>query len=347
MKSIALWSRVAAVAMLFAALIAHPVRAQSPEEFYKGRILTILIGHPPGGTYDLYSQLAARHLGRFIPGNPEVVVQSMPGGGGSLAAAHFANKAPRDGSMLALLPETLAHTQLLDPEKARWDLSEMRYIGSFARASSVLMLREGAPASSLEDLYDTPVNAACSGRTTASSQAPAVLKYLTGMKINMVCGYDGGSATILALLRGESDLTANIWTTWKINHQDEMKSGQIKPVVQFGLKRLADLPDVPTMIELTDDPAKKEAMRLFSSGGDIGRALLAPPEIPDDRFEALADAFDAMVVDPEFIADADSKGAPLDPMGAAELKEVVDGIFSASPDTVALLATAREKGFEN
>jgi tripartite-type tricarboxylate transporter receptor subunit TctC len=173
------------------------------------------------------------------------------------------------------------------------------------------------------------------------------MRYFTGMKINMVCGYAGGAATILALLRGETDMTANIWTTWKISHQDEMKSGQIKPLVQFGLRRLNDLPNVPTMDELTDDPQEKAAMRFFSAGGDIGRALLAPPQIPDDRFNVLAAAFDALVKDPAFIADAAIRGAPLDPVDAAGVKKVVDGIFGASPEVVELLRTAMDKGFEN
>jgi tripartite-type tricarboxylate transporter receptor subunit TctC len=338
-----------AAAMLCAAVAFGPqaVAQETPEEFYKGKVLTILIGHPPGGTYDLYAQLTARHIGKYIPGTPSVVVQGMPGGGGSLAAAHFAAKAPRDGSMIALFPETLAHTQLLNPEESRWDMREMRYLGSFAPASSVMMIRKGAEAQTVEDLYKVETSVACSGRTTASSQAPAIMRYLTGMKLKMVCGYEGGSATILALLRGEVDIAANIWTTWKINHQTEMKAGDIRPLVQFGLRRLADLPDVPTMDELVEDPKAKAAMQLFSAGGDIGRALLTPPEMPDDRFEVLAAAFDKMVADPEFIADAESKGAPLSPVNAKGVQEIVAGIFAASPETVALLGEAMDKGFEN
>lgn len=341
--------RIGSATMAALALMgAHGAQAQdSVKDFYQGQLFTILIGHPPGGTYDLYAQLAAQHLGKFIPGNPTVVVQGMPGGGGSLAAAHFASKAPRDGSMIALFPETLAHTQLLNPEESRWDMRQMRYLGSFAPASSVLMVRKGSPAQTVEDLYKIETNAACSGRTTASSQAPAIMRYFTGMKLKMVCGYEGGTATILALLRGEVDVNANIWTTWKTSHQSELASGEIKPLVQFGLKRLADLPDVPTMDELTDDPKAKEAMRLFSAGGDIGRALLTPPEIPEDRFAALAIAFDKMVVDPAFIADAKARGAPLAPVNAAGVQANVAGIFAASPETVALLGEALEKGFEN
>lgn len=328
--------------------LAQPAHAQeSVEQFYSGQLLTVLIGHPPGGSYDLYAQLTAQHIGKHIPGNPTVVVQSMPGGGGSLAAAYFYNRAPHDGSMIALFPETLAHTQLLTPEASRWDVREMRYLGSFSTATSVLMVRDNSQVKSAQDLFEMEAFAGCSGRTTASSQAPAIMKHFTGMKLKMVCGYEGGSATILALLRDEIDVNANIWTTWKVSHADEMASGRIKPIVQFGLRRLSDLPDVPTMAELTDDPDGKAAMELFAAAGDIGRALLAPPDMPDDRFDALVAAFDAMVVDPEFIADVETRGAPLDISTAAEVQEVVDTIFAASPEVIEALKVGLERGFED
>jgi tripartite-type tricarboxylate transporter receptor subunit TctC len=344
-RNFALFGLVTAAAMAFG--LAQPAQAQeSVEQFYSGQLLTILIGHPPGGSYDLYSQITSQHISKFIPGNPTVVVQSMPGGGGSIAAAYFYNRAPRDGSMIALFPETLAHTQLLSPESSRWDISEMRYIGSFAPASSVLMVRDNSEVKTVDDLFTKEAFAGCSGRTTASSQAPAIMRYFTGMKLKMVCGYEGGSATILALLRNEIDVNANIWTTWKVSHADELATGRIKPLVQFGLQRLADLPDVPTMDELTDDPDAKAAMRFFSAGGDIGRALLAPPEMPDDRFAALASAFDQMVKDPAFIADVESRGASLDPVDAAGVQAIVDTIFSTPKEVVDELKVALEKGFE-
>ena len=110
------------------------------------RELTILIGHPPGGSYDLYAQLAAAHIGKYIPGHPSVIVQSMPGGGGSKAAAYFYNKAPHDGSMIALFPETIAYVQLMDPVQGKWDVTKMSYIGSFAPVNTAFMTRKGAPA---------------------------------------------------------------------------------------------------------------------------------------------------------------------------------------------------------
>lgn len=338
------WWRLAVLALV-TQVFAGPSFAEEVADFYAGRTVTILIGHPPGGSYDIYAQLAAPHLGKHIPGNPTVIVQGMPGGGGSLAAAFFANKAPRDGTMLALLPESLAHTQLLEPKRSRWDVSKMRYIGRMADVTSVMMVRRGAPVQTFQEMLTTPVNVSCSGRTTTSAQSGAIVKSFTDAKFNMVCGYDSSTASILALFRGEADLTTTVWTTWTVNHGEQLQSGEIKPLIQFGAERLADLPDVPTAIELVDDPQKKQALEFFGAGGDIGRALLAPPELPDDKVQALSTAFEAMVNDPEFKADAAKRSLPLAPAPASEVNASVEKIFSTPEETVTLLKAAMESGF--
>jgi tripartite-type tricarboxylate transporter receptor subunit TctC len=340
------WRKAAVVAGVVGAMVAPQVAvAQSPEEFYSGQLITILIGHPPGGSFDAYAQLAAAHMSKHVPGNPTVVVQSMPGGGGNVAAAYFANRAPRDGTMIALLPESLATLQLLDPDISRWDLNDMRYIGSFADVTSVMAARAEAPAKTLDEMKQTVSNVSCSGRTTSSAQAGAIFAHFTGAQYNMVCGYDSATASVLAVFRGEADMTTTVWTSWNSNYKAEIDSGAVTPVIQFGLTRLPELPDVPTAIELVDDQAQKDALAFFAAGGDIGRALLAPPEMPDDRFEALSTAFDALVQDPEFLADAQTRQLPIAPKNAAQMADVLSKILGASPDVIALLDEAREAGF--
>src|ERR1700693_862598 len=146
---------VAAAAILAAA---QPVAAQSVENFYKSHELTILIGNPPGGSYDLYAQLAADHLGKYIPGKPNVIVQSMPGGGGTKATAFLYGRAPKDGSMISLLPETIAYVQLMDPAQGRWDVTKMNYIGSFAPVNTAFMVHKGSKIASTQDLFKGKVN---------------------------------------------------------------------------------------------------------------------------------------------------------------------------------------------
>ncbi|MBP1845851.1 tripartite-type tricarboxylate transporter receptor subunit TctC [Rhizobium petrolearium] len=346
LKSIRLLTIAAATACatIFGAVSAQ---ADAVSDFYSGKTVTILIGHPPGGSYDLYAQLLAQHFGKHIPGNPTVIVQGMPGGGGSLAAAHFYTKAPKDGTMVALLPESLAQDQVLDPKKSRWDVSKMRFIGRVADVTSVMMARKDSPVKSIEDSLKTEANVSCSGRTTSSAQTGAVLKSLIGSKFNMVCGYDSATASALAVFRGEADLTTTVWANWSVNYAQQLAAGDVVPVVQFSEKRLTDLPNTPTAVELTNDPAKKQAIEFFGAGGDIGRALMTPPGTPEDRIAGLSQAFDELMKDPDFLADAKARSIPIAPMGGKDVDAVVEKIITTPPDVVATLQKAIADGFNN
>src|SRR5215472_2838550 len=175
-----------AVLSTVACAAAFPAAAQSVENFYKSHEVTILIGHPPGGSYDLYAQLAAAHIGKFIPGSPTVIVQSMPGGAGSKAASFFYARAPKDGSMISLFPETIAYVQLMDPAQGRWDVTRMNYVGSFAPVNTAFMIHKGSKITSTDDLFKGKVNVGCSGRTSQSFQYPATLKVIAKMPLNII-----------------------------------------------------------------------------------------------------------------------------------------------------------------
>ncbi|ACP21665.1 conserved hypothetical protein (plasmid) [Sinorhizobium fredii NGR234] len=346
LKSIRLLAAAAATACATMSGAAT-AQADAVSDFYSGKTVTILIGHPPGGSYDLYAQLIAQHFGKHIPGQPTVIVQGMPGGGGSLAAAHFYAKAPRDGTIVALLPESLAQDQVLEPKKSRWDVSKMRFIGRVSDVTSVMMARKDSPVKSIEDSLRAEANVSCSGRTTSSAQTGAVLKSLIGSKFNMVCGYDSATASALAVFRGEADLTTTVWANWSVNYAQQLSAGDVVPVVQFSEKRLAALPDTPTAVELTNDPAKKQAIEFFGAGGDIGRALMTPPETPEDRVAGLSAAFDGLMKDPEFLADAKARSIPIAPITGKEVDAIVERIISTSPEVVATLKQAINDGFNN
>jgi tripartite-type tricarboxylate transporter receptor subunit TctC len=320
----------------------NPAAADPVADFYKGRELTILIGHPPGGSYDLYAQLAAQHIGKFIPGNPTVIVQSMPGGAGSKAAAHFYVRAPHDGSMIALFPETIAYIQLMDPVQGKWDVTKMNYIGSFAPVNAAFVIHKGSPLKEAHDLYKGKTNVGCSGRASQSFQYSAVLKALTNMPLNIICGYDGSSAYTLALMRGEVDMVSKAWNAMRVEDKDTLENGTLIPILQGGLKREAELPNVPLMQELTDDPNAKKALTFLSAGAAIGRALLAPQNIPADRLAALRAAFDKVVVDPDFLADAKKRDIYINPTPGVEVQQTSDAIIHTSKDVVGLTAKAFE-----
>ena len=333
--------RITDAALIVTAILAAPAAAAEPvADFYKGQELTILIGHPPGGSYDLYAQLAAGHIGKFIPGRPTVIVQSMPGGAASKATAYFYNKAPRDGSVIALFPETIAYVQLMDPVQGKWDVARMRYIGSLAPVNTVFMIRKGAPAKSAQDLLTVRTNVGCSGRASQSYQYPATLKAVTGMPLNIICGYDGSSSYTLALLRGEVDMVSKAWNAWRAEDREHIDDGTLTPILQGGLKRTPELPDVPLMQDLAADPAARHVLEFISAGAAIGRALLAPPGTPPDRLAALRAAFDQAVVDPAFQAEAKRRNLYLEPTAGTEVQALSDAIVKTPKDIVDIAAKA-------
>src|SRR5215204_545261 len=187
-----------------------PAAAQTPAEFYKGRTVTIMLGHPPGGSYHMYATLAANHLKRHIPGQPNVVIEHRLGGGGVRAVRHFYSNSPRDGSVLGLFAEAIAHTELLQPDVGQWRTLDMTYIGSFSGVGAVLMRRENAPAKTIAEMRNIQSSVGCTGKTTQSYQAPALMKNLGGFNFRIVCGYPGSAEFVLAMQRGEVDMVSSV-----------------------------------------------------------------------------------------------------------------------------------------
>ena len=337
MKICEMMTKLAAIAVttsIGVIVASAPATAGTVEDLYKGRDLTILLGHPPGGSYDLYAQLAAKHIGRFIPGNPNVIVQHMPGGGGRKGAAHYLNNVAADGMTIALLPDTLAHTQLLTPERGKWDASKIRYIGRFAPANAAFAVRKDAPATTIEGMRKTELVAACTGKSSRSAQMPAMLKNVAGMKFKLICGYKGSKKATLAVLRGEADLVSKNWASFKSGDSAELKAENLKIVLQAGLERDPDLPNVPLLQEIVDDPQAKKVLRFVSSGAPIGRSLMAKPGIPDEVVMALRAAFQKMIKDKAFLADAAKRKAIINPATGEEVGAVNREIFLADTGVI-------------
>jgi len=332
--------RLLAAAIVSAAAAAMPAAAQSVDSFYKSHELTILIGHPPGGSYDLYAQLAAAHIGKFIPGKPTVIVQSMPGGAGSKATAYLYARGPKDGSMISLFPETIAYVQLMDPAQGRWDVTKMNYIGSFAPVNTAFLVHKGSRLATARDLFTGKINVGCSGRASQSFQYPATLRLLAKMQLNIICGYDGSSAYTLALMRGEVDMVSKAWNAARAEDKDNLDDGTLIPIMQAGLARTPELPNAPLLQEIVDDPGAKQALEFVSGGAAIGRALLAPQNVPADRLAALRAAFDKVVVDPEFLADAQKRSIYIEPTPGVEVQKHSDGIIKTPKPIVDLVAKA-------
>jgi tripartite-type tricarboxylate transporter receptor subunit TctC len=321
------------VALLTAATL-QPASAQTVEQFYQSKGMTIMLGHPPGGSYDLYARVAATHIKKFIPGNPNIIVENRPGGGGTRAVLQFYSQSARDGSVIGLFPESIAHSQIMQPEIGKWNVAEMSYIGSFASVNPALVRRKDAPAKTPEEMRRITSNVACSGKTTQSYQVAAILKNLAGFQFKIVCGYPGSAEYVLAMTRGEIDMVSSAWNQWRASHPKEIADGTFVPVIQTGLKRNHEIANVPLMQELVDDPVSKQVIEFYSAGSAIGRALIAPPQVPADRLAALRMAFDKLVKDPDFLRDAERIKAEIDPTPGVEVQKFALDILKTPKDIV-------------
>ncbi len=335
---------IAAFTALAFTIPANAALAQgvSPETFYKDKIIRVLVGHPPGGSYDFYARLAADMLAARLPGVKSVIVENKPGGGGLTATSWFYAQAPRDGLELAVLPETIGNTQLMDPDIGKWDVGNFRYIGSFASANSALVRRRNSPSQTIADMKRQETIVGCTGATAQSYQYPALLKAFGGFKFRMICGYPGANEYAVALERGEIDLVSSAWNSWRVTSQRQLDDGDLVPVAQAGLKRHREIPDVPLLQELVDDPASRNAVEFASAGAMIGRALMAPPGVPPERIAYLRDIFDGMVKDPSMIAIAQQRRLELDPTTGAIVQGYSDAIAKTPPEIVDLTI----KGFK-
>jgi tripartite-type tricarboxylate transporter receptor subunit TctC len=308
--------------------------AQTAAPFYAGKTINILVGAGEGGAYSIYGQLAAEYLRKLLPGNPTVIVQSMPGAGGIKATDYLANVAPKDGTALGMLLDLAAATQMLQPRAIRYDLSKFSVVGSFVTDNPVVMVRGDAGARNFAELKDKQIVVGASGRGSQTYIHPALLRDVLGAKVKIVTGYRGSSDISLALERGEVQAQSATWVSWLARHPDWIEQKQIVPIVQVGLKKERDLPDVPLMLELATADEDRQVLEFMSSGSQIGRALFAPPGVPADRIAELRAAFDAMIKDAGFQEAAAKRKLVIAPTSGAEVQAIVQKVVSYAPAVI-------------
>jgi len=314
--------------------------AETPAEFFRDKTIKVMVGHPPGGSYDFYARLAADMLRVHLPQAKAVIVENKPGGGGLIATSYSYGQAPRDGTVLAVLPETIGNTQVMEPEVGKWKVETMRYIGSFSPVNTAFVRRKDSPSKTPADMKRQETIVGCTGTTAQSYQYPALLKVLGDYKFKMICGYPGANEYSVALERGEIDLVSSAWNSWRVTHSRQLADGELVAIIQTGLKRNRELPDVPLMQELVEDPVAKKVIEFASAGAMIGRALLAPPGVPEDRIAFLRETFDKMVADPAMIDMAAKRALELDPAPGTVVQGYSDAIVKTPPDVVEKAAVA-------
>jgi tripartite-type tricarboxylate transporter receptor subunit TctC len=318
--------------------------AQSVEEFYRGKTVNMIIGYSVGGGYDLYGRLVARHIGKHIPGRPNVVAQNMTGAGSLRAAQYIYSVAPKDGTAIGTFGRTIATTPLLTPSSAPFDGTRFTWLGSVTNEVSTCITWHGSQAATWNDFLNKEIAIGGEGPGADPDVYALLYKNVFGAKLKLVTGYHGTNDIVLAMERREVDGLCGIsWSTLKARHTPWMNEKKINIVVQAALKKQPELVGVPIVHELTQDREKLQILKLYLASQETARPFAGPPDLPPVRKAALIAAFDNTMKDPEFLAEAQRLNLDVNPLGAGAIDQIIAELY-ATPKSVlekAALAIAK------
>jgi tripartite-type tricarboxylate transporter receptor subunit TctC len=311
-------------------------QAQTPRD------IRLLISHPPGGGYDTYARLLARHIGRQIPGSANIISQNMPGAAGVVMANYLTSQAPRDGSLFGLGPGSLATAALFNQTGARYDARAFTWIGSLNSEVAVAVSWKTSPVKTAQDLFTHELIVAGAGKTDNSVAFPSALNRILGARFKVISGYGGSSETALALERGEvAGIGGWNYSSIVATRPEWLKNGSIKLLVQYALEKHPDLPDTPTAVELGRSQQEREVLRLVFAQSAMGRVVFGPPGMPDSSAKILKDAFRATLADTEFLSDAKNARIEINqPMDGDAVSKLVNDLHGADAAQIRRAAEA-------
>lgn len=321
---------------MLGAVAAMPAGADEIADFYKDKTLTVVVPVSPGGTFHLYAQIVEQHLPRFIPGNPTAVLQNRPGAGGVTANAFMMHAAPKDGTMLAEINPGTMSLPLL--RKARYDPRKFEWIGSVAVRGYCGAVWHTVEADTVEKMKKTEVIMGATGKGSQNFQIPTLMNHLLGTKYKVVSGYKGGGEINLAIESGEVQGRANFYEGFVGAKPDWIRDRKLKFFFTLG-PDIPELKDVPRLRDLMKTEENKKMLALIDTTLQLGQAFFLPPETPKARVAALSDAFDKMVKDPDFLADAEKRRLVIEPRTAAENHAAVAEAFATPPEIARKVAT--------
>jgi tripartite-type tricarboxylate transporter receptor subunit TctC len=324
---------------LSAALLTSSAQAAGVEDFYRGKTVSLTIGYSVGGGYDAYGRLLARHLGKHIPGNPSVVPQNMTGAGSLKAANYLYSVAPKDGTVIGTFSRSQGIAPLLD--KAEFDSTRFTWLGSVTDEVSLCVTRHDAPVKTFSALQQTQATFGGEGAGSDPNIFALLYRNVFGARIKIVTGYPGTNEIQLATERGEVDgLCGLSWSTLKGRYPHWLKDRKANILVQAGIKKQAELPDVPSASDLAKTPDQTQILNLVLIGQAMARPFAAPPGIPADRKAALIEAFARTTRDADFLAEAARLNFEVNPVPAAELDALLARAYATPKDVIAKAAKA-------
>ena len=329
-------------AALIVAFIHLPglAQAQSSEPFFKSRSITFVVGYGAGSGYDLYARLLARYYGQFIPDQPAIVTQNVPGAGSLQAANQLYETAARDGTVIGMIGRGTPMTPLLGGRGARFkDDKSFTWIGSMNNEVSVCVAWHTSGIRTIQDAMAREMTTSATALGADDTTVfPAVLNEMIGTKFRWITGYPGGAAMNLAMEREEVQGRCGwSWSSIKSTQAQWLKEGKIRILLQLSLTPHADLPQVPTIMDFAKSEEQRKVLELIFARQIMGRPVLAPPGLPQERVKMLRDAFDATMKDKAFLAEAEKADWEITPVSGADIEKLMERIY-ATPSAIVELA---------
>ena len=313
------------------------VTRASAQEFYKDKNVSIIVRASPGGGWDMYARLAARHMGKYIPGNPSIIVQNMPGAGGMISVNHVYNRARRDGTVIGQFPTDYVFSQLVGDPAVKFDTRQFNWIGAFARRTSTCVARTDTAFQKLQDVIGSkePMFVGAVGRGDGTGIEPLLLNELLGTNFRITHGFRGTSDIRAAMERGELDgLCGWGWESIQATGMELLEKGRIRILVQIADQRHPDIPkDVPLITELV--PKKDGALlNTYLITRVVGWNLMLPPGVPQERIETLRRAFERTMEDKAFLAEAERARLSIDPIRGEEMARMFRQLFEEATPAI-------------
>jgi tripartite-type tricarboxylate transporter receptor subunit TctC len=304
--------------------------AQPVEDFYKAHPITMLVGSGAGGGYDVYARIFARYWSNHIPGHPEFIAKNMPAAAGLAAASTLYNGADRDGSVIGAFTNGAAMDPLFGNPGAHYDALRFAWLGSIGKLENVCATWHTSPVKTIAAASERQVVVAAAGATSNTAIVPKMLNALIGTKFKVIAGYDPGSGLTMAVESGEAEGICGLsWSTIKASRARWVRDNLLNVIVQLGLTKLRDLPNVPGALDLVSDPENKQVMELLLMRQEAGRPFAAPPGTPPDRVAALRQGFEDTLKDPAFVAEAAKAQLEIDPLTGDEIEKMLTKAYAA------------------
>ncbi len=324
------------IAAASTSLAAQPAAAQPVAEFYKGRAVHMIVGGSPGGGFDTLARAIARHIGKHIPGTPNVVARTMPGAGGLLAMDHLYNVAEKDGRVIALDGTTPPCEPLVTGKAARFDPLKMNWLGTPSTEAPLVLVWGTVPVNSVDDLRTRETTMGASGADSPQAFFGRLINATLGLKMRIITGYLGQNEIFIAMERGEVEGFPSVYYSSMTSTRPKwIPEGTARAILQYGPEPLADLPNVPWAPALIKNPADKELMTVANAPNAMGRPLVMPPGVPADRLAAMRKALADTFADPAFKTEAAKIGLIVNaPRTGEQLYDVIRGAYAAVPSTI-------------